>query len=397
MKKLIIPAIMFFAASNAAAMGNIRFGNLEINPFVSVEESYDSNIYLEMDAKNSSMINRTGVGVDLMHKLGSRIDLTGGYTLELLSYDESPSTNNAAHNLANLGVKVRLPKKMSLTVQDKYADTTDQATTQETDRAERIQNDAKVRFEAPIRGKFGFALEAAHTYHNYIKVESLDREELIGGADITYQLKPKTQAMLSYRYGEMDYNKDTSSAINDYPDSTYHNIDVGMVGRIAPKLTGTVKAGVQLREYDKAPAATVDKNITTGGYSAQLLWKAVPRTDIMLYARRANVETRYDNSRFYTTTLTDLSFSREVRKVKLTLGASYEFVEYAENTSATGIQREDRNIGARLAAAYNIQNWLKAGLSFNHKARLSNEANTATGVEFGYRDNIIAGSLKAMF
>ncbi|KAF0125961.1 MAG: hypothetical protein FD189_1956 [Elusimicrobia bacterium] len=392
MKKLIIPAIMMVAASNAAAMGNLKFGNLEINPFVSTQESYDNNIYLEMKGKNSSLINRTGIGVDLLHKLGSRIDLSGGYTMELLAYDESPATNNAVHNMAGLGVKVRLPKNMSLSVDNKYADTTDQATTQETDRAGRIQNNATARFEAPIRGKFGFALEAGHTYHDYVKVaanDKLDRQELLAGADLTCQIMPKTKAMLSWRYGDLDYRLDT-----DKGDATYHNVELGLVGNIAPKLTGTVKAGLQMRDYDQGNTG-VDNDIDTFGYSAQLLWKAVPRTDIALFARRANVETSYLTSRFYTSTLTDLSFSREVRKVKLTLGGNYELVEYAENTAGKTRPREDRNIAARLAADYNIQKWLKAGLSFSHKARLSNDG--AAGVEFGYRNNVAAASLKAMF
>jgi len=323
MKNLILPAIMILAASNAAAMGNLKFGNLEINPFVTTQESYDNNIYLEMDGKNSSLINRTTLGVGLLHKLGSRVDLNGGYTLELLAYDESPTTNNAVHNLANLGVKVRLPKSMTLSAENKYADTTNQATTQETDRAERIQNNATVRLEAPIRGKFGFALEAGHTYHDYVKVaanDKLDRQELLAGADLTYQLMPKTKAMLSYRYGDLDYRLDT-----DKGDATYHNVELGMVGNIAPKLTGTVKAGAQMRDYATGPTGA-DNDITTLGYSAQLIWKAVPKTDIVLYAKRANVETSYLTSRFYTSTLTDLSFSREVRKVKLTLGAGYEMI-----------------------------------------------------------------------
>ncbi len=183
MKEFIIPAIMLLAASNAAAAGNLKFGNLEINPFVSARENYDSNIYLEMEGKNSSMINRTSLGADLLHKLGSRVDLSGGYALELLSYDESPTTNNADHHLAHLGARARLPKGMTVSVEDKYAETTDQATTQETDRAKRVQNDIKTRFEAPIRGKFGFALEAAHTYHNYLSTTNavLDREELLSG------------------------------------------------------------------------------------------------------------------------------------------------------------------------------------------------------------------------
>ncbi|HOI41316.1 MAG TPA: outer membrane beta-barrel protein [Elusimicrobiales bacterium] len=392
MKEFIIPAILLLAASNAAATGNLKFGNLEINPFISTQESYDSNIYLEMEGKNSSMINRTSLGVDLAHKLGSRVDLSGGYTLELLSYDESPTTNNAAHSLADIGVKVRLPGKMTLSVTDKYAETTDQATTQETDRAERVQNNVTARFEAPIRGKFGFALEAGHTYHNYLDPANapLDREELLSGADITFQLMPKTKTMVSYRYGDLNYSRNTGKG-----DATYNNIEAGLVGNIAPKLTGTLKAGVQMRNYAENNAG-VDKDIDTFGYSAQLLWKAVPRTEIVLYAKRANVETSYGDSRFYTTTLTDLAFSREVRKVKLTLGGSYETIEYAENTAGLTRPREDDNITARLLAEYSIQKWLKADLGYNYKARLSNDSD-ANNVEFGYRNTVITASLKAMF
>ncbi|HPO44266.1 MAG TPA: outer membrane beta-barrel protein [Spirochaetota bacterium] len=392
MKELIISAIMLLAASNAAATGNLKFGNLEINPFIATQENYDSNIYLEMEGKDSSMINRTSLGADLMHKLGSRVDLSGGYALELLSYDESPTTNNADHHLAHLGAKARLPKGMTVSVEDKYAETTDQATTQETDRAERVQNDIKTRFEAPIRGKFGFALEAAHTYHNYLSTTNavLDREELLSGFDVTYQLMPKTRAMVSYRYGDLNYVKNTGKG-----DATYNNIEAGLVGNIAPKLTGALKAGVQMRSYADNNAG-VDKDIDTFGYSAQLLWKAVPRTEIVLYAKRANVETSYGDSRFYTSTLTDLAFSREVRKVKLTLGGSYEMIEYAENTAGQTRPREDDNITARLLAEYSVRKWLKADLGYNYRARLSNDSD-ANGVEFGYRNTVITASLKLMF
>jgi hypothetical protein len=283
---------------------------------------------------------------------------------------------------------------MTVAVTDKYAETTDQATTQETDRAERVQNNATVRFEAPIRGKFGFALEAGHTYHNYLATANspLDREELLSGADITYQLMSKTRAMISYRYGDLNYVKNTGKG-----DATYNNVEAGLVGNIAPKLTGTVKAGLQMRKYARGNTG-VDNDIDTFGYSAQLLWKAVPRTEIILYARRANVETSYGDSRFYTTTLTDLAFSREVRKVKLTLGGSYETIEYAEDTNAVTLPRprEDENITARLMAEYTIQKWLKADLGYNYKARLSNDSDSGN-VEFGYRNNVISASLKAMF
>ena len=388
MKNLIIAAVLLMPAA-AGAQQNIKFGNLEVNPFVGVQESYESNIYLTKTQPKSSMINRTVIGVNLVEKLGSRIDLKGGYNLELLGYSRAPGVNNAVHHNADLSIAAKLPKSITVTVDDKYKQTTDQATSELTERAKRVENTAGFSLEAPLRGKFGFGLAAQHVYNNYLDTAfaGLDRAETLAGFDLNFRLQPKTRLFASYRYGQLNYE---NSNIND---ATHNNMELGLTGSIAPKVVGTVKAGVQMRHYDK-DAGTADNDLTTGGYSAQAVWKAMENTEVTVFAKRANVESSYGDSRFYTSTLTDLMVTRQVNKIKVGVGLSYEGVLYSEkydSTSATDKVRADENANARLTAEYSIQKWLKADFAYTYKDRSSNFDN------FEYKDNIVSLGLKATF
>lgn len=388
MKNLLISALLLLPAA-AGAQQNLKVGNLEINPFLSTQENYDSNIYLTRDEAKSALINRSILGVNLVENLGSRYDLKGGYSMELLGYSRETEINNAVHHNADLGFKGNMPKGITVTVDDKWKQTTDQATSQETQRALRVENTANFVFNAPLRGKFGFAVAAQHVYNNYLDAAygALDREETQVGADVEYKWQPKTKLFLSYRHGMLNYQAGYTN------DATYDNVEVGATGSIAPKVQGTVKAGMQMRKYDESVNNAKD-DADTAQYSAQAVWKPVEKTDVTLYAKRGNVETNYGDARFYTSTLTDLSVSRMVRKFKVTVGLSYEDVRYSDknNTlSAADKKRNDENANARLGVDYNIQKWLTANFGYSYKDRSSNFD------QFEYKDNIVSLGLKAMF
>ncbi len=385
MKNLIIAAVLLMPAA-AGAQQNIKFGNLEINPFVSTQESYDSNIYLEKKLAKSASINRSSIGVNLVEKLGSRYDLMGGYSMDILGYSRATTINNAVHHNANLSASAQLPKSITVTVDDSYKQTTDQATSELTTRAKRVENTAGLEVESPLRGKFGFTVALQHVYNNYLEssYNVLDREETLVGADLSYKLQPKTKLFFSYRYGNLNYRT------SDNGDAISNNMDLGITGNIAPKVVGTVKAGVQMRHYAK-DLATAKNTLTTGGYSAQAVWKPLEKTDVILFAKRANVESSYLDSRFYTSTLTDITVTRQVKKIKAGVGISYEGVQYPEKNVSTNAKRLDKNTNVRLTAEYNIQKWLKADLGYTYKDRTSNEKG------WEYKDNIVALGLKAMF
>lgn len=391
----MLASVKMCVAQNAQL---VQFGDLEVNPLipvqrgisplVAVQQGYDSNIYLDKNAPKAAWINRSGVGVGFVSKGGSRLDLNGSYMLEFLSYSRSPKINNATHHLATLSAKVLLPRNTSVTLDEDYKQTTDQATSELTARALRVENTAGVAVEAPLRGKLGFNLAAQHTYNNYLAgiYNVLDRQEVLAGGDITYKVQPKTNLVLGYRYGTMNYRLASAES----GDSSYNNLSLGLTGNIAPKLAGLVMAGVQFRNYEQHLNQAKDK-ATIGGYSARLAWKPEELTDVIFYAKRAGVETTYLNSRYYISSMGDVELSRQVRKIKASLGLGYESVVFPEKTAATGKKRRDNNTGVRLTAEYNIQTWLKAGAAYAYKNRASNES------AFAYSDNLVSIDLKGMF
>ena len=385
MKNLIIAAVLLIPAA-AGAQQNIKLGTMDVNPFMSTQESYDSNIYLTKHNAKGSSINRTSLGFELVQKVGSRLDLKGGYSMDILSYAVNTSTNNALHHNVFFNAMARLPKDMTVSIDDKYKQTTDQATSETTERATRVENTAAVNFAAPLRGKFGFNVVVQNTYNNYLdnSLAGLDRAENLMGFDVTYKLQPKTKVFAAYRYGALNYENSITN------DATYNNMDLGITGDIAPKITGTVTAGMQARKYDNA-LGTADDDITTMGYSAQAVWKAMERTDVTIFAKRANIESSYATSRFYTSTMFDIGVSRQINKVKAGLGFAYEGVQYPEKTTATSPKRLDENTSVRLTADYNIQKWLSANAGFTYKNRNSNEKANE------YNDKVFTIGIKAMF
>ncbi|MEI7483024.1 MAG: outer membrane beta-barrel protein [Elusimicrobiota bacterium] len=381
----LLAGVLLLASAHAGAAQNIRLGNIQINPLVSVQQKYDTNIYLSKVEK-SAWVNRTGLGLNLVSRAGSRLDLTGGYTLEFLSYSRAPANNNATHHLANIAVKARMFRDVVAILNDSYMLNTDQATSELVERAQRVQNIVSFNLAAPIRGNFGFKLAAQHTYYNYLssRYNLLDRNEILMGGDLTYKLQPKTQLVLGYRHGTLNYRLASAGK----GDSVYDNLDLGLAGNIAPKLMGTVKAGVQFRNYNKN--LTLPKsNTTTAGYSVQVLWKPVSKTEVIIYGRRGNIETSYLNTRFYTSTLSDITFSRQVHKIKAGLGLSYETMKYPGTATASG--RTDTLTNMRLTGEYNIQKWLKAGLDYTRKQRKS------ILTYYNYSDNLFGFTLTGMF
>ena len=396
MNKIIAIAVLL-AAQPALAMQNIKLGPVDLNPMVGMKQSYDSNIYLYngKDAgknRRGSLINRSMAGVNAGVKFGSRLELKGGYTLEALSYNRQPDINNAVHHLANLALDAKLPRNTTLTFKNDFAQTTDQATSQLIERAKRLQNVAAVTVDSPLRGQFGFGVNVQHTYNNYdsLTYKMLDRQELLSGFNVNYKLQPKTKVFIGYTYGDLRY-ADSSGKPGD---ATYNNVDLGVTGTLGPKLVGTVTAGTQMRNYKQAytvnGVAAADKK-TTASYGAQVQWKPLEKTEVVYYGKRGNVESSYSASRYYTSTLNDLSASREVNKFKVGVGTSFETVQYPEDTSATKGKRVDENFNARLTVDYSVQKWLKAGAAYPYKNRASNEKTN------NYKDNVIGLELKGMF
>ncbi|OGS06469.1 MAG: hypothetical protein A2270_07220 [Elusimicrobia bacterium RIFOXYA12_FULL_51_18] len=389
MKKLIIAMCLVLPAASAPAMQNFKLGGIDIKPIVTIQEKYDSNIYLTRDIAKASLINRSSAGIGFMSKEGSRLAIKGAYSIEGLFYSRAHRINDAVHHNANINVEQKLAGDRTLVLDEKYMATTDQATSELTARSKRVQNIAGLNFYSPLRGRLGFGIDVQHTVNDYLssRNKALDRDEILAGADLNFKLQPKTKLFAAYHFGSLKYKERTLAGSGD---ALYSNVDLGLTGNIAPKLTGNLTAGAQFRLYRK-DLADASNSRTTGGYGAQLNWRPMEKTEVVLYGKRANVESTFADSRFYTSTLNDLSASRELNKFKAGVGISYESVRYPEETPGSNAKRRDSNYNGRATLDYNVQKWLKAGVGYNYKTRRSNERSN------NYVDNVVTLEVKGLF
>lgn len=392
MKKILAAFVLVLPVTSAAAIQNIKFGGVAIHPIAAVQEIYDSNIYLTRNSVKSSLINKLSLGFGFMNREEARISLKGGYALDLLTYSKAPGTNNAVHHKAALELGYKLAGDRSITVADNYKATTDHATTESTARPKWTQNIAKLVFEAPLKGRLGYSFDVQHTVYDYLaaRFNVLDRSEILAGGGIHYKLQPKTRLLAAYHYGALRYadpNRITATRTND---AIYNNFDVGITGEITAKLTGTVTGGFQHRTYQKSLGSAADKK-TTGGYSLQLDWFPVAKTQVLMYGNRANIESLYLDSRYYISTLNYVSVFRELNKFKAGLGFSYETLNYPEKTYTTNARRSDTIANIFSSLDYNVRKWLTAGVGYAYKTRRSNEGSN------NYVDNMVSMQIKGMF
>ncbi len=392
MKKIVIAVVLTLSAASVSAIQNLKLGGVAIHPVVGLQESYDSNIYLTRDAAKSSLINKASVGFGFLSSEGPRLSLKGAYNIDILTYSRAYRTNNAVHHTAALDMGYKLSGDRKLSIVDNYRETTDPATSELTARAKWVQNIARAAFEAPLKGRFGYSVDAQHTLYDYLasRYDMLDRAEVLAGATLNYKVQPKTKVFVAYHYGSLRYDKPNLVTDVRTNDAIYNNIDLGVTGDLTAKLTGTMTGGFQSRTYDAGLNNAADKQ-TTGGYGLQLNWTPEKNTEVLVFGKRANVESIYLDSRYYISTLNYLRVIRELNKFKAGVSCSYETMRYPEETIGTNAKRHDGLTGAGATLDYNLQKWLTTGVAYAYKARRSNERQN------NYVDNVVSLLVKGMF
>jgi len=167
-------------------------------------------------------------------------------------------------------------------------------------------------------------------------------------------------------------------------------VDAGLEGQIAPKVTGEVMAGAQFRKYSN-DLGTASNKATTFSYGLTLTWQPGTNSSLKLMGLRDNIESVYANSRYYTSTQTNMNFEHNMGKWVGNVGVGYENARYPEVTPGLTDKRNDNYLRASADVDYNIQKWLKAGVGYMFKNRNSNESTN------NYDDHQVALEVKATF
>ena len=361
--------------------------------FLDTKGVYDSNIYLTANAETFAYINQTAVGFKFKQGFQNSY-VYGGYKFDLLTYSEQQSANNAVYHDVHGGFKIKFPSELTVALKENYIATTSQETSEMTVRAKRTKNDLNFFTEFPLSGKLGLRANLRHINHNYLpsSLNSMDRSHLYASGGFTYLFFPETSVFVNYKYDGTDFK-----SVNTH-DAKSHNASISIEKKLSPEIIGKIGAGFEFRKYENnfvlAPNTSGNK-YDTFTFDAQVVWKPQSQSRVILIAERKNIETGLDIvnelSRFYTSTLIDLSWFHTMDKFDFNLGFGWEIAQYPEINNDAAKRRDDRYSTFRAEISWHLKTWLTAGVNYGFKNRSSNLVTTE------YDGHIGGISLKSAF
>lgn len=213
-------------------------------------------------------------------------------------------------------------------------------------------------FQYLFSEKLGYRLTANYDLNDYRTAGYSDVEAYTVGIDGVYVYSPKLTALAGFSYGQ---SKTTNRAAgHGDPASQDFRYSAGLEGELAPKVTGTVRAGLVNRQFDNSGF-----HDATGIFLATgLKWVATQKTSFTLDASNDFGTTAGDQS---SKTFTISLGIKQALSEKLSLdgGVGYDHANYTASGALSG--RTDDSESARIRLAYTFTPVWSADVSAGYR------------------------------
>ncbi|MBI4327219.1 MAG: outer membrane beta-barrel protein [Chloroflexi bacterium] len=298
---------------------NIQIGKLEGNSFA-VDYMFDNVFYAQKTEQNAQQHR-----LALRNKFAlERLSIEGADQIEFLS-------SVLGGGISSLGLRVDRS-----VYDDNYT----------------------IRYE--ISPKTSVYIQGAHSAIDYQETIGLyDYNTLRGVAGFAYQGLPKTSFFGELYYGQTGTDPNGTLTIKP-PHAEFIGGFLGARGSFTEKLSGTVKAGYEIREFsDGTPAPSLP--VVEASVTQRLSEKTVLS---LQYARRGYVSVQV-LKQSYTADTADLSLVQWVGttgKLRANLGAGYNLYQYER--VGLSPERTDDSLTAYLNLTYDLRLWLKAYMGY---------------------------------
>jgi len=345
-----------------------------VHPYASLSTTYNDNMYGRgrsgPDKIKDEWIENAGVGVKI--DLKKSLPILGGFKTDT-SLDVNMLRTYYLHKglqrfdySGSLDSKTIIAKFISLTMSDSFSKKAAAESTIDTgggtDYIDSINNSfnavlayQKRRFGAEL----GFNLAQLYYEANRQAQNSVDRS-LTLTALFTPPAMPKTSFLIEGDVGKVVYPK----AETDSGDAIYAAAWLGVRGKIAPKVRGSIRVGRQARDY-KGEEDTDDLTA-----SVDLTYEASKRTSCNLQISRSGVESLYRNGGLSNALSETVSFSvTHAPARKWSLGSAFSYSSSGYNT---GQSSYSYSLAPNISYAF--RPWLNMGINYTHASTQSHLA-----------------------
>lgn len=358
---LVLAACLF--SERAEAEGNIRFGKMEVHPFVSLKEVFSDNIYSTSTLQKNDSITVTTPGVKLqwpfgMHRLEAEyyaVDSRYG------TYRGETTTDHHAKGLLGL----QLGSFFSLTAGGAFDKGHEGRGSSATGFIEVFRtNSGSASAAYQLTGRSKVQLDYSKTTWNFMTSNFRDRDEGIMAGYLYYRFLPKTSAFVEYERKTVDYTEATTPL-----DNSMGSLLIGITWEMTGRSKGTIKAGRTSKDFEDSAV----KDFSVWSWSVDLNHKFTELTSLTVVGqRRVNETNAFGTAYFITTGVYGELKHGFMSKMALLLRGSYGTDRFSNAVPPETAVREDktRMLGAGLR--YAMKDWLEFGADYNKKNRDSN-------------------------
>ncbi len=381
--------VLVASASFSFALGELgtESGGLSkwIHPRLGAGVEYNDNVFLDATSEKSDTIYKVNAGFLVsVPFLGNRHVASMDYSVEGSFFSKYDNQNSANH-LLNANLDLNFPKFYAK-INDTFRPTSSRSGTEFTNRIERIENFSGVTLGTQewnnMTASVGYGL--FFVAYSPTAQKPLDRKDHSVNAALTYQVLPKTRALVDYTRTFVRYDNAADR------DADADQVNVGLTGELLTKLSGTVKVGYQDRRY-KGSA----QNFKSLTYMGSLVNSFSSQTSATLSFEKGARESSYGSNNFYSYNMGTAQIAQTLffQRLNGTFSFSAQNNDYPKATTEVGItqNRKDMVYSAGANFDYGINDWLSTGAGYQYNNRDSNFGG------FDYAENAISLKISAIF
>jgi hypothetical protein len=358
---LLVAVCLLICVDKAEAVGNIHFGKLQIDPYVSVSEIWTDNVYYTPTDELSDRIAVFTPGVQLQFPFGMH-RFEAEYYETFNRYNTFPgedTTDHVGHGLLDL----KFGSYLGLTLSDDYVKGHEDRGESATGFIEVYrQNTPMASAYYQLAGRSKVQVDYSQTSYNFMVSNFRDRDERFVAGYLYYRFLPKTSMFVEYDHRTADYtlpvNTTGGLSLDNAQDSAY----IGITWEATAISKGTIKAGRTKKDFEAAGVT----DLTMWSWSVNIDHHFSDLTWLRIIGLREPREANYFGTSYYITTGASMDFShRMLSKTDVLLSASYGKDDFSSDRKDT-----TKLLGGGLK--YWIKDWWDVGVAYRLRKRDSN-------------------------
>ena len=353
----------FILTSAADAAGNIRFGQMEVHPFLSLKEVFSDNIYSTSTEEKSDSITVTTPGLKLLWPFGMHRLEAEYYAIDRRhhTYRGENTTDEHAKGLLDL----KFGSFFGLTLGDVYAKGHEPRGSSATGFIEVFRTNAAFASATyQLTGRSKVQVDYTATSWNFMASNFRDRDEDLVSGYIYYRFLPKTSAFIEYDRKKVDFTPATTGL-----DNAMDTLSFGFTWDMTGRSKGTIKAGRTAKDFED-PA---EKDFTVGTWSVTVNHNFTDLTSANIIGRRDVNETNFSGTSYFITTGAAVDLTHKfASKMAFLVRGSYGTDKFSNAVAPSTTVREDETNMVGAGLKYFMKDWLEFGADYYKRTRDSN-------------------------